>query len=309
MKVNNSELISLLFNEPELVKALNQVIPYISVFKEKTILNIRCLEVSSLASLLKFRSHLTNKLIPLLGYEIHLECIQNAIGETGMVAVAERTSIEVASDSRVEARLLSLDTLARATAKTPTDVKKLLGIAREVIHLTEDGVEMITEAAFNSVVLQWAKSFKDDSQRVGDGSTDEITGAITPTSKPPKPSSSRRAKAKILASKLTFEDIIKTKTGKKANTPNLTQKGVQETLENFFKKVNMQDTSNIDAISAFIEGTSEFGISLRKELLSAYELFTKEPNIQELQEKLVEGAKVMLEGIATENIATVANSG
>ncbi|MEH1808448.1 hypothetical protein [Nostoc sp.] len=285
MKVNNSELISLLFNEPELVKALNLAIPYISILKEKTILNIRCLEVSSLESLLKFRSHLANKLIPLLGYEIHLECIQNAIGETGMVAVAERL---VESKDSTETKFLSLETLARATSASPIEVKKLLGKAKEVIHPMEDGSEMITENAFDSVVLQWAKSFKDN------GIIEDVTPSTTST----KQTKTRKTTTKVLTSELTIEDIVKVKTGEKANSPNLTKKGVQETLNNFFSKVNMEDTGDIDAISAFIEGTTEFGQALRKKILTAYKKFTKGGNPQEIQDRLIEGAKAYLESLA-----------
>ncbi|WP_375495602.1 hypothetical protein [uncultured Nostoc sp.] len=286
MKVNNSELISLLFNEPELVKALNLAIPYISVLKEKTILNIRCLEVSSLASMLKFRSHLANKLIPLLGYEIHLECIQNAIGETGMVAVAERL---VENKDSTETKFLSLETLARATSTSPTEVKKLLGKAKEVIHPMEDGSEMITENAFDSVVLQWAKSFKDN------GIIEDMTPNTISTKQTKSP---RKTATKVLTSELTIEDIVKVKTGEKANSPNLTKKGVQETLNNFFSKVNMEDTGDIDAISAFIEGTTEFGQALRKKILAAYKKFTKGGNLQEIQDRLIEGAKAYLESLA-----------
>ncbi|MEH2393886.1 MAG: hypothetical protein V7K21_20205 [Nostoc sp.] len=295
MKINNAQLISLLFDEPELRSLLSETKPYISRLDGQTILHLRCLRLCTLKTLLQYRQELTQKLQPLLNFEICLECEETGV-DNSMVTVAEKlTNVD---STGTETRFLSLDILVRATNKTPVEVKKLLGVAKEVIHPTEDGAEMITEAAFNGVVLQWAQSLKNDATSFNNGGTSENQDGFPLPPKPPKPSTPRRAKTKILASKLTFEDIIKTKTGKKVNMPNLTQKGVQETLENFFKKVNIQDTSNVDVISAFIEGTSEFGISLRKELLSAYELFTKEPNIQEVQERLVEGAKVMLESMA-----------
>jgi hypothetical protein len=292
MKVNNGELLSRLFDEPELVKALNQAIPYISVFKEKTIngersrtvLNLRCLDISSLTSLLKFRSHLANILIPLLGYEIHLECIQNAIGETGMVAVAERL---VESRDSTETKFLSLETLAKATSTSPIEVKKLLGIAKEVIHPMPDGSEMITEDAFDSVVLQWAKSFKDVQQ--------ESASPITTPKEAKKPKSRN---TKVLTSELTIDDIVVVKTGKTAGQANLTEKGVQLTLEKFFSKIRLEDTSLVDAASAFIEGTGEFGQSLRRKILAAYKKFTLNGNPQEIEDKLVAGAKVYLENMA-----------
>ncbi|MEH2201201.1 hypothetical protein [Nostoc sp.] len=295
MKVNNSQLISLLFSEePELAKAINRSIPYISIINGqhcRTILSLRCLEISSLTSLLKFRQKLVDKLTSLLGYEIHLECTQNAIGKTGMVAVAERQVVESESAT---SKFLSLETLERATGKSPTEVKKLLGIAKEVIHPMPDGSEMITEDAFDSVVLQWAKSFKDN----GIESVKQITTSPKQTKSP------RKTATKVLISELTVEDIVKVKTGEKANSPNLTKKGVQETLNNFFSKVNMEDTGDIDAISAFIEGTTEFGQALRKKILAAYKKFTKGGNPQEIQDRLIDGAKAYLESLASTSETT-----
>lgn len=289
MKVNNAQLISLLFDEPELVKALNQAIPYISVFKEKTIngersrtvLNLRCLDISSLTSLLKFRSHLASKLIPLLGYEIHLEYIQNAIGETGMVAVAERQITE----NNTEQIFYPLEPLAEATRKSIPEVKILLAEMGAVIHPRIDGSEEIEEFVFDAVLSRWAKTLK--------GSTSVVTAEPIANARP------RKTATKVLAAELTVEDIIKIKNGEKANSPNLTKKGVQQTLENFFSKVNMDDTGEVDAVSAFIEGTSEFGQALRKKIMAAYKKFTKGGNLQEIQDKLIVGAKVYLESMAT----------
>lgn len=288
MNINNGELLSLLFDEPKLSSALNQVIPYISVFQGQTILNLRCASISSLFTLLQYRQELFLKLKSLLGYEICLECEET--GASNMVATAERITV---ADSTTETRFLSIETLGRATGTSPTEVKKLLGKAREVIHPMEDGSEMITETAFDSVVLQWAKSFKD-----GNG-TSESESVITPT--PPKSASrtSRKQSTKVMISELTIEDIVKIKNGEKANSANLTKKGIQQTLNNFFQNVNMDDMGEIDTISAFIEGETEFGLALRKKILSAYKKFTKDPDLQEIENKLIEGAKVYLEDRAT----------
>lgn len=285
MNINNGQLLSLLFDQPKLVEALNQSIPYVSIFKEKTILNLRCLEISSLSSLLKFRSELTNKLVPFLGYEIHLEC-KHAIGDAHMVAIAER----LIENPEVTGRFLSLETLAKATSTSPTEVKKLLAKAKEVIHPMEDGSEMITENAFDSVVLQWAKSFKDD---VG------IDGTSVNTFRSTKEIKERKPSTKVLTSELTNEDIIKVRTGKTAGCPNLTSKGIDTTLANFFGKVKLEDTSLVDAVSAFIEGTSEYGQALRKKLTTAYKKFTKDPNLQEVMDELIEGAKDIREKMTT----------
>ncbi|MEH1777140.1 hypothetical protein [Nostoc sp.] len=281
MNINNGQLLSLLFDEPKLSSALNQAIPYISVFQGQTILNLRCASISSLLTLLQYRQELFQKLKPLLGYEICLECEET--GANNMVATAERIN-EV--NSATETRFLSLETLSRATGTSPTEVKKLLGVAKEVIHPMPDGSEMITETAFDTVVLGWAKSFKDN------GVED-----ATPISLP-KETRPRKTTTKVLTSELDTEDIIKVKTGKTAGSPNLTEKGIQQTLENFFSKVKLDDTSIVDAVSAFIEGTSEFGQALRKKILAAYKKFTKGGNPQEIQDRLIEGAKAYLESLA-----------
>ncbi|MEH2033360.1 MAG: hypothetical protein V7K67_27695 [Nostoc sp.] len=282
MNINNGELLSLLFDEPKLVTALNQAMPYISVFKGQTILNVRCASISSLLTLLQYRQELFQKLKPLFGYEICLECEET--GASNMVATAERIT---QANSVTETRFLSLERLARVTSTSPIEVKKLLGRAKEVIHPMEDGSEMITENAFDSVVLQWAKSFKDNGVE-----------SMTPNNTSSKETRPHKTTTKVLTSELDTEDIIKVKTGKTAGSPNLTEKGIQQTLENFFSKVKLEDTSIVDAVSAFIEGTSEFGQALRKKIMAAYKKFTKGGNPQDIQDKLIFGAKAYLESMA-----------
>ena len=295
MNINNAQLLSLLFDEPKLTTALNQVIPYISVFKEQTTLNLKCASISSLFTLLQYRQELFNKLSSLLGYEICLECEES--GASNMIATSE---IIAEVNSATPSRFFSLETLSRVTNKPIKEVKSLLGKAREVIHPTVDGQEMITESAFDAVVLEWAKSIKDDD-------LDQLSQATSSTLRlDSTPRTSRKTSAKVLISELTVEDITKIKNGEKANSPNLTKKGVEHTLDNFFKKVNMDDMSSIDTVSAFIEGATEFGQALRKKLLTAYKKFTLNPNLQDVESKLVEGAKAYLESRATEVKATTA---
>ncbi|HYX17066.1 MAG TPA: hypothetical protein VE944_22490 [Nostoc sp.] len=282
MNINNGQLLSLLFDQPKLKKALNQAIPYISVSKTRTILNLRCASIATLSTLLQYRQEIFKKINPLLGYEICLECEET--GDNNMVATAER----ITEQGSATERFLSLETLAKATSKSPQEVKMLLGRAKEVIHPTEDGAEMITEAAFDGVVLQWARSFKEENGAVA--TTTQAASATT--SKPRKPS------AKILISELAIADIMIIKTGANAGLPNLASKSVQYTLENFFNKVKLEDTTKVDALSAFIEGTSEFGQALRKKILAAYKKFTKGGNPQEIQDRLIDGAKAYLESMA-----------
>jgi len=284
MNINNGRLLSLLFDEPKLVTALNQAIPYISVFKEQATLNLRCASVSSLSTLLQYRQELFQRLNSLLGYEICLECEET--GANNMVATAERINVV---DSTTETRFLSLETLSRATGTSSVEVKKLLGRAKEVIHPMEDGSEMITENAFDIVVLQWARSFKDDVSSAPAVFTESLSKAKT----------TRNSTTKLLTQRLVSDDIAKIKGGKSAGSANLTLKGIQITLENFFNKVRLEDTTIVDAVSAFIEGTSEFGMALRKELLTAYKRSFKGLDISEVETKLIAGAKAYLEKTST----------
>jgi hypothetical protein len=278
MNINNGQLLSLLFDEPKLTKALNQAIPYISVLKNRTTLNLKCVGISTFFTLLQYRQEIFRKINPLLGYEICLECEET--GDNNMVATAER----IAETRSTTERFLSLETLAKATSKSPQEVKMLLGRAKEVIHPTEDGAEMITETAFDNVVLEWARSFKDDT-----------TPATTTTEFPNKPKSSRSPATKLLTQRIAPDDIAKTKGGKSAGSANLTVKGIQITLENFFNKVRLEDTTIVDAVSAFIEGTSEFGMALRKELLAAYKRLFKGIDMSDVETRLIAGAKAYLE--------------
>ncbi|QKQ75642.1 hypothetical protein [Nostoc sp. TCL240-02] len=278
MNINNGQLLSLLFDQPKLAKALNQAIPYISVFRGKTTLNLRCASFATLSTLLEYRQEIFGKINPLLGYEICLECEET--GDNNMVATAER----ITETRSATERFLSLETLAKATSKSPQEVKMLLGRAKEVIHPTEHGAEMITETAFDSVVLEWARSFKDD-----------ITPATTTAESPSKTKSSRSPATKLLSQRLVPDDIAKTKGGKSVGSANLTVKGIQITLENFFNKVRLDDTTIVDAVSAFIEGTSEFGMALRKELLAVYKRSFKGLDMTEVETKLIAGAKAYLE--------------
>lgn len=286
MNINNGQLLSLLFDEPKLSKALNQAIPYISVFREKTTLNLRCASFATLSTLLQYRQEIFGKINPLLGYEICLECEET--GDNNMVATLERTS---EATSATEIKFLSLETLHRATSKSPQEVIKMLGAAKEVIHPMPDGSQMVTESAFNTVILEWAKSFSSNgTAAVGAVVTEPIN----------KTKSTRSPATKLLTQRLTLDDIAKTKGGKSAGSANLTVKGIQATLENFFNKVRLDDTTIVDAVSAFIEGTGEFGMALRKELLAAYKRSFKGIDISDVETKLIAGAKAYLESSTPE---------
>lgn len=297
MKINNAQLISLLFDEP-VRSLLWETKPYISR-DEQTTLHLRCLRLCTLKALFQYRQKLVEKLQSLLNFEICLECEETGV-DNSMILTTERLIGE--DSAATETKLLSLKTLSRATGTSPTDVKKLLGVAGEVIYPMPDGSEMVSEAAFDTIVLEWAKSFKDNGSNASESVTTSNTSSKTPNSQ-----TSRKASTKVLISELTVEDIIKIKNGEKANLPNLTKKGLSQTLNNFFEKVNMDGMGDVDTISAFIEGTTEFGQTLRKKLLTAYKKFTINPNLQEIENKLVEGAKAYLETMATDSMRATAN--
>ncbi|MFN6572398.1 hypothetical protein [Dendronalium sp. ChiSLP03b] len=290
MKIDNAEALAILLgNEPEAINVLSWTIPYVSVEDGRSKLTLRCSGLRAMSNLLKLSDLLSNKLGRFLGFEICLECIEKAIGEVHMVAVAEERAI-APNNSTLETKFLSLETLSRATNKSLPEVKALLGKAREVIHPTEDGREMITESAFDAVVLQWAKSFKEEPPAQ---TPSNVQADATEEAK-----AKRKASPKVLTSELTADDIITVKSGANAGTPSLTSKSIQQVLENFFNKVKLEDTTKVDAVSAFIEGTSEFGQALRKKILGAYKKFSKGGNPTEIQERLIDGAKTYLESMA-----------
>ncbi|WP_414755566.1 hypothetical protein [Anabaena sp. CCY 9910] len=285
MKINNSLLLSFLLRDcPQAASSILQTVAYIYVYKGRSCLILRCPNMAIASVLLYYQGFIASRLESLLSYEVQLELSVNAIEESNMIAVAERTT---QANTPTENRLLNIETLVRATNTSIQDVKLLLAQANAPIYPQVDGTEAISEPIFDEVLLNWAKGLK--------LSSDQPKADQSASEAPTKP---RKAAPKVLISELTESDIIKIKTGKTSGSPNMTQKGIAETLENFFNKVRLEDTAKVDAVSAFIEGTSEFGINLRKKLLAAYKKFTK-ANLQEAETKLVEGAKNYLENLAS----------
>ncbi|MCC5640624.1 hypothetical protein LC593_33295 [Nostoc sp. CHAB 5844] len=209
-----------------------------------------------------------------------------------MIAVADKLENSTTSS---ENRLFDLEILAKATHSTTQEVKLLLAKSGSPIYPQLDGTEAVEEEIFDTVLSAWAKSLKRE------GSTTEVEGQAQRLETKP-----RKATPKVLTSELNTDDMIKVKSGKSAGSPNLTQKGIGETLENFFNKVKLEDTTKVDAVSAFIEGTSEFGQALRKKITTAYKKFTTKPNMEEVESRLIEGAKAYLESMAaTANDAVI----
>lgn len=293
MKINNAEALALLFTHtPKIASCLLRTTPYIKFSGDRAILVVRCRSFADMKYLVSQSCLVIGKLHPFIGYEIHLECSQRD-RDHDMVAVTERT-IENAVTS--EPKFLSLETLSGAINKPIKEVKAMLGQSGQVIHLTPSGEDIITESAFDTIVLNWAKSFKEGMPQ----SEPETTTSNTKLAK--QEVKERKPNIKVLTSELTIEDIAVVKTGKNAGSPSLTNKGIQQTLESFFNKVKMDDTTKIDAISAFVESTSEFGQMARKKLLAAYKKFTKGGNQQEIESRLVEGAKIYLESLVASEV-------
>lgn len=281
MKINNAFLLSLLFQDfPEIAAQIANTTAYVAVINGHSCLVLCCPNLLTTTLLLNYGEIISTKLKSFINFEILLECSHEAIGEVEMIAVAER----VENSSTSEIKLLNIETLARATNQSIPEVKLLLAQAGAPIYPQTNGTEAIAEVVFDTVLLSWAKSIKEEQVR-----TEETKQSET------KP---RKATAKVLTSELIEEDIVKIKSGKSAGSPNLTQKGIEQTLKNFFGKVKLDDTTEVDAVSAFIEGTSEFGTALRKKILAAYKKFTTKPNMEDVEARLIEGAKAYLETMA-----------
>ncbi|MBD2489022.1 hypothetical protein [Aulosira sp. FACHB-615] len=282
MKINNALLLSLLFRDfPEIATQVSNTIAYVAVINGRPCLILCCPDLLTTTLLFNSGEIISTKLKSFLNFEILLECSHEAIGEVEMVAVADR----VENSNVSEIKLLNIETLALATNQSIPKVKILLAQAGAPVYPQTNGTEAIEETVFDAVLLTWAKSLKEG----GQAKTED------PKQSEAKP---RKASAKVLTAELTADDIIKVKSGSNAGSPNLTQRGVQQTLENFFNKVKFDDTTKVDAVSAFIEGTSEFGQALRKKIAAAYKKFTTKPNMEEVETKLIEGAKTYLESMA-----------
>ncbi|MBD2771152.1 hypothetical protein [Iningainema tapete] len=297
MKIDNAILLSRIFEDDlEIGFALCCTTPYLIIAGGRAILVIKYRDDTTASLLAANSKAIAQKIKNLLGYEIYMHRagtpvakLENNLGDTSMVAIIEKPEQESVTQ---ESKLLKIETLARVTSKPIKEVKMMLGRIGAVIYPQEDASEMIAETHFDQIVLRWAKSFKDAEQVT----TQE---SATATNDKPTTAKAKKQSTKILAEELTINDLASVKSGKNAGSPNLTEKGIQQTLTNFFSKVKLEDTTLTDAASAFIEGSSEFGTTLRKKLFLAYRKFFPGANIGEIEPKLVAGAKTYLEAIAS----------
>ncbi|MBD2437346.1 hypothetical protein [Nostoc sp. FACHB-110] len=292
MKINNAFLLSLLFRDfPEFAEQIANTTAYVAVINGNPCLIIHCRDLLTTTLMLNSGQIIATRLKSVLGFDFCLECGEDAVGEANMIAVADRVENSTTSN---ENRLFNLEILAKATHSTTQEVKLLLAKSRSPIYPQLDGSEAIEEVIFDTVLSDWAKSLKAE----GSGSTVQEAEGQAQKSE----TRTRKATPKVLTSELVADDIVKVKSGKSAGSPNLTQKGIEQTLKSFFGKVKLDDTTEVDAVSAFIEGTSEFGTALRKKILAAYKKFATKPNMEEVEARLIDGAKAHLEAMtATAN--------
>lgn len=279
------ELLQNLFKDDEISAALANTISYIQLKEGQTILVIRALDFPSLQLLNLLSLKIVAKIESLLGYGIYLECLEYEKVRSvdrdrdNMVAVLEQEQSTYTNGAEVSVKLLNLEKLVAALREPMPKVKLMLARQGAAIYPQEDGTEAIAEPIFDALILRWAKSIKEEGELEQDASQ-------------PK---TRKASTKLLLRELTIEDIARTKQGKAS----LTATGIQFTLEKFANALNLEDTSLTDAISAFIEGSSEFGKKLRRKLLGYYKKFTPDANLTDVEIKLVTGAKKFLETINT----------
>ena len=274
MKIDNGELLSLLFKKnQEVAGIIKMTTAYI--LTESTATLIFIVDSAQAKKIISHAAIICSTLNQVLGYKICLQ-YERTIEEVSMIA----TEINILKESTTS--FVNLQSLARATNKSIPEVKILLAEMDAAIYPQRDGSEAIREETFDHIILDWAKSFK----------TADIGMVETSNKKARKPT------PKVLISELTESDIARVKSGNRAGSPNLQPKGIQETLLNLFSKVRLEDTTTEDAVAAFIEGSSELGLALRKKIITAYKKFTK-ANVQEVEDKLVEGAKDYLKTLTS----------
>ncbi|MFB2768572.1 hypothetical protein ACE1AT_04670 [Pelatocladus sp. BLCC-F211] len=296
MIINNAFILSLLFDQPEVANALSHTTPYIWVGKSKKAIVIKCQDYYIIQTLAAHASEVVAKLQKILSCEIYLQLPDSSIVKLGDYSGEPRMTTAVLEQStnlskpgstdvinRASAtKLYKLDALVKVTQKPAQEVKIMLARLGAAIYPREDGSELVAESHFDEIVLEWAKSIK--------GESAEIVSPKTTSAKPKKKA------VRVLKSELTADDLAKVKSGKTAGSPNLTEAGVHQTLENFFNnKVKLEDMTIADAVSIFIEGTSEIGQAMRKKLIAAYRKFFPGANVTDIETKLVVSAKTYLE--------------
>ncbi|MBW4433075.1 MAG: hypothetical protein KME28_15430 [Pelatocladus maniniholoensis HA4357-MV3] len=100
-------------------------------------------------------------------------------------AVLEQSNLssKETKETSTKTKLYKLDALVKATQKPIEEVKIMLARVRAAIYPREDGSELVAESHFDKVVLEWAKSNKQDLQQCNYGRADrKLTLGESPTS-------------------------------------------------------------------------------------------------------------------------------
>ena len=277
--------------------------PYLKFTSSGIRLFVRCHNADSMKLFLSQERITRQKVLNVLRYQLCLETTEfsqsfvdgsrphklsakldkSKQGNKMMTTATYNTENKIGSQTR----LFKLQALVQITGLPVEDIKLLLAKSGGAIYPREDGSEMIAENFFDLVILNWAKSLKGDATEIENQASD-------------KP---RKQGIRVMKTELTIDDLMKHKGGKLSGAPNLSDKGLEQTLGNFFNKVRLDDSTLADAISAFIEGTSEFGQALRKKIATAYRKFFPGANASEIEAKLISGAKAYLEKLIKQQAA------
>jgi hypothetical protein len=261
--------------------------PYLKFTSSGIRLFVQCHDADSMKLFLSQEKTARKLVLQTLGYELCLETAakldKSKRGNIDMATVTYSTENKIGT----QGRLFKLEALVKITGLSIEDIKIILAKSGGAIYPREDGSEMVCENFFDLVILNWAKSLKGD------------TTELIERQSPDKP---RKQGVRVLKSELTIDDLMKHKGGKLSGSPNLSDKGLEQTLTNFFNKVKLDDSTLVDAISAFIEGSGEFGQALRKKIATAYRKFFPGANASEIEAKLVNGAKTYLENLMKQTV-------
>ena len=111
----------------------------------------------------------------------------------------------------------------------------------------------------------------------------------------------RRSKPKLLTQKMGAADIATSKGKEGVESAG----AIATTLKTFFGRLKLEDSTLTDAVAAFIEGQSEYGKALRKEILGSYKRHFKGANQANIENKLVVGAKQYLEQTTNQQTESV----
>ena len=294
--INNAALLScLLKNNTELINAIKSSFVNLSIFNEKTRITFHCESVELSETLFSHKREIIENL-EFLGYEIYIGCaalkstakLERSHAEKEMIALEQQENTEATEDG-----LLGLENLANKTGTPIKEIRAKVARLGEAIYPKEDGSEWIKERAFNKIALDWLKGDEFPTTVVQSTAVEEepldVVKAV------------RRSKPKLLTQKMGAADIATSKGKEGVESAG----AIATTLKTFFGRLKLEDSTLTDAVAAFIEGQSEYGKALRKEILGSYKRHFKGANQANIENKLVVGAKQYLEQTTNQQTESV----